>query len=180
MSPYDWAEGKSVNAVAAEDAGLMTASRVAKLIGHGLTATLIAQCCDSSEVHHTSKFFNWTGYYDPAEVADAFGLPRPRGYEAADPEEIDEPDDYAVNALRRHRETEPPGVIYDNASVEWLEWSGTRAHPRAKECKAEGCTVVVKGQTATVTLPDGGKLVKRLSTRGFNFYGKQQEDGHAR
>jgi hypothetical protein len=29
--------------------------------------------------------------------------------------------------------------------------------------------VLVKGQTANITLPDGSPLVKRLATRGFSF-----------
>jgi hypothetical protein len=69
MSGYDWAAGKSNNAVAAEANGKMPASHLAKRIKRhkrfrGCTAGDIARTMDACEWHHSSKFYNQVYYYD--------------------------------------------------------------------------------------------------------------------
>lgn len=73
MAGYDWSEGKSNNAVIAEESGLMTASRLAKWASRwkrfrGCTASDIKEILSPSEWHHTSKFFNRTNYYNPLDL----------------------------------------------------------------------------------------------------------------
>lgn len=77
MAGYNWAEGKSNNAVDAEERGLATATATAKACraaGHkGATSAFIKECALADEWHHTSKMFNKTNYYDVAAVIEWLG-----------------------------------------------------------------------------------------------------------
>ena len=78
MAGYDWAEGKSRNAVAAEGEGLVTRSKITKawLSAAGITAPvgfvrwMVARGLISpTEWHHTSSMFNRTNYYCAQDIA---------------------------------------------------------------------------------------------------------------
>jgi hypothetical protein len=56
MAGYDWNAGKSNNAVAAEEAGMMTASILAKTLRVDTKA--ITDNLRYAEWHHASKVFN--------------------------------------------------------------------------------------------------------------------------
>ena len=78
----------SNNAVAAYDDGLVPASKVP-----GVPAVLIKAHCRPTKWHHSSKNYNRTNFYNPAEVLtncrvewidwSAYGSLRARGYEPA-------------------------------------------------------------------------------------------------
>lgn len=110
-----------------------------------------------SSWHHTSKMYNRTDFW------------------CVDDDALEElTDDILNQAAEKYRsapnnKATPAIDIYRNCVVEWTEWSGTRNHPKATHMEASGCTVSVKGKTATVTLPDGKEFVKRLGTNGFAF-----------
>ena len=81
MGGYDWANGKSNGAVAAEDAGLLPATRMAtrfnKWLGEkGLRPRIsgfwITAYVDASEWHHSSKYYNQVNYYDEKNVRAAW------------------------------------------------------------------------------------------------------------
>jgi hypothetical protein len=144
----------SNNAIAAYDAGLAPASKI-----QGVPAALVRQFRSRAEWHHTSKAFNRTDFYDPAEVRATFGLIAHDDHQA-NPE--------AVAALAKSKAGAPPKT-HSNCRVEWIEWSGSLKRSKATEHAAQGCTVIVKGQTATITLPGGATLTKRLTTNGFRF-----------
>jgi len=161
----------SNNAVAAYDGGLVPASKI-----KGVPAVLVEQFCRYEEWHHSSKAYNRVKFYHTIKVKIVFGIPitdadkaellESYGYA----EEDFEPNPVAVEALKNHKtERKSDGVNYLNCRVEWLEWSGSLKRPTYEERAENGCTVVVKGQTATITLPSGQALIKRLSTRGFGF-----------
>lgn len=83
MAGYNWTAGKSNNAVAAEDEGLVTRSKITR---EWLTAAGIDEkpafikwlaACELiayTEWHHTSKVFNRTRYYAAADIADDLAL----------------------------------------------------------------------------------------------------------
>lgn len=152
MTGYD---GSSMSNRARETyaRGLVPASKVGRV-----PAALVRQFCKPESWHHTSKNFNKTEFFDPAQVHAIFGVV---------PNEMYEPNPGAVRALAEWKQGRKASmsVTHENQVVEWIDWYGKRAHPR----KQVGCLVVVKGQTATVTLPDGRKMVKRVATRGFSF-----------
>lgn len=147
----------SNNAVDAYDRGLLPASK----IGRGIPASLIARHVGHEEWHHSSKHFNEVRFYDPARVLAAFGV---------EPHPDHEPDPEAIAALAAHKaaRADAPNV-HTGCTVEWLDWGGTRKHPRAYPQRATGCTVAIKGQTATITLPSGSTFQKRLTTNGFRW-----------
>lgn len=146
----------SNNAVAAYNNGLVPASKIP-----GVPAALVKEHCRPTEWHHSSKNYNRVDFYDPAEVRAIFGLEVHEDHEA---------DPRAVAALAAHKTgvKKAPDVL-TNCRVEWIEWTGSLKRPTATEMVAEGCKVSVKGQTATITLPTGETLTKRLTTNGFSF-----------
>ena len=77
MSGYNWDCGKSNNAVAAENNGLMTATEMSKWIRSkkhkrysGIQSADIKHEMPVQEWHHSSKFFNKVNYYDPVDLFD--------------------------------------------------------------------------------------------------------------
>jgi hypothetical protein len=152
MAGYD-GFSMSINAVDAYERGLRPASQV----DSRLSARLVEKFCTAAEWHHSSKNFNRVNFYDVAEVLATFGLAVHEDYPA---------DPAAVAALAAPKVE----TVIDACTVRWLDWSGTKKHPKATERSAENCRVSV-GATATVTLPDGSCFQKRVTTRGFRFGG---------
>jgi hypothetical protein len=63
MAGYDWREGKSRNAVSAEEVGMRTGSQLARMIRKGVSAEEIGRVLQNAAWHHTSGHFNRTDYY---------------------------------------------------------------------------------------------------------------------
>lgn len=148
----------SNNAIAAYDAGLMPASK----IGHGIPAELIQKYCRYIEWHHCSSRFNIVEFYDPEKVLATFGLITREDYES-NPE--------AIAALKKYKEDKKKKEVktYENCTIEWLEWGGTRKHPTATECRAEGATVTHDGgQFVKIKLVDGREFKKKIYSNGFS------------
>lgn len=152
----------SNRAVEAYRNGLRPASKIKRV-----PAELIRQYVSATEWHHTSKHYNETDFYDPAEVLAVFGIEQNDDYEV---------DQEAVEALARYKQSkkEVAVEVYENCRVKWLEWSGTRRHPKATECTETGCLVTVKNQTATVQFPNGRTMTKRTYANGF-FFSQSQD-----
>ena len=79
MAGYNWFAGKSNNAVAAEEEGLVVKSKIttAWLQAHGIAEKvgfikflIQAGKIYPTEWHHTSKFFNRTDYYSAEDIID--------------------------------------------------------------------------------------------------------------
>ena len=155
MSGYSPDFSMSNNAIAAYDNGLRPASKIP-----GVPAVLVKKFCRPDEWHHSSKAYNRVNFYNPAEVRAIFGLEASEDFNA---------DPRAVAALADHKAGGAGSETLLNCRVDCIEWTGSLKRPTATVRSAEGCTVVVKGQTATITLPNGQTLTKRLTTRGFHF-----------
>lgn len=91
--------------------------------------------------HHTSSWYNATEFYDVSIPA----LEALTGEDLADAAE---------------RKPAPEEPKEDRWLCEYLEWSGTRKHPKATTCTAEG---VIRGDW--FFLSDGSK--KKVTARGF-------------
>ena len=148
----------SERAAQAYEGGLVPASKT------GVPAKLVEEYCRYAEWHHTSGRYNKTKFYDRHYVRVIFGLDEPT---EDDEEEEILPNPEAIKALADYNDASER--VIENATVNWLEWGGTRTHPRATEYTAEGCTVLIKGNTAKVTFADGGTMTKRLTTTGFKI-----------
>jgi hypothetical protein len=160
---------KSNNALDAESEGRHTASKLARRLGVDTQA--VTDHCSSREFHHTSKWYNATYYYDePALLIEADS-----GLDADDLDD-DEREEAAAKltamradtAARRRSKRKPPEV-WEGCTVTWLEWSGSRAHPKCNERTEKECKVVRKPSTFTyiITMADGRELRKRDGTRGL-------------
>lgn len=166
MTGYSPDFSMSNNAIAAYAEGLVPASKI-----RGVPAALVERHCRAAEWHHSSKAYNRVNFYDPDLVRAAFGLDHDHVCDAecehgcsyrADPA--------AIAALAAHKnDRKAAAAVHENCTVEWIDWIGSLRRPKAIERREAGCTVTVKGQTATITLPNGSTLTKRLSTRGFSF-----------
>ncbi len=166
MSGYN-GFSKSNNACDAESNGRFPASIIAKKIGRGVTADFIVKYCGFAargEFHHTSLYCNRTAYFDLEDIqawvdgddGDEWPADRKRF-------------DVALSEWRIARAK--PTTIHEDVVVTWLEWSGTRSHPTATTCKAEGCRIEDDGrQFVTVHLADGFTFRKKRQTRGFEVH----------
>lgn len=144
---------KSEGAVAAERRGKWPATIIAKKLGVRVAA--IRDLVEPCEWHHTSKMYNRTYYYDLGECKEL----------------LDELKNWKPPAA----ETE----IIEDTTIYYLEWSGSRRHPRAEEIRITGCRVERKDNWCSITTPNGQKIRKNVNTRGFRTENKNgQGDRH--
>ena len=158
MSGYNYEAGMSNNAVSAYNNGLVPASKI-----KGISAALVQKFCRYEEWHHSSGFYNRVKFYCPLCVTIIFGKVPGK----CEDHGVCECDPQAVEALAQSQAVE--SYLLKDQYVEWIEWTGSRKHPKANPRIAENCTIVIKGQTATVYLPDDSRMTKRLTTNGFSF-----------
>lgn len=141
MAGYQDDYSKSNNAVAAENSGRYPASKIAEILGVKIGA--VKALCHSSEWHHTSKFYNSTEYYDLESAQEILA------------------------ELKAWVEPARAVAAWENCSGEYLEWGGTRNHPRAKEIKFTSAAVTRKGDWFTISIPGQAPFRKKKDTRGF-------------
>lgn len=159
MAGYD-GYSMSNNARAARQHGRVPASVLAKQIGRGATAAGVAKVLTPCEWHHTSAKYNRTNFYDLDSAAENL----------AEEREISEHDARAEIEAKiiAASKTNTVETIHTGCTVRWLEWGGTRNHPKATERRAENCTVVDGGKPMlTVIFEDGTTMKKGRDTRGF-------------
>jgi hypothetical protein len=158
MAGYADDFSKSNNALDAEARGLMTASAIARKIGHGATAAGVKVVLRRAEWHHTSKMYNPVGYYD---------------YDAAVEDAAEHGRDVAAEIIAASAKPAATEQTIANARVEWLEWGGTRKHPRATVRQASGCTVTYTGgEFVKVMYALTRTMRKGRETKGFKINGR--------
>ena len=146
MSGYD-GFSKSNNALDAENRGLSTAYAVAKHIGHGATAAGVKAVLKPSEWHHTSKMYNETDYFDfEVDVEEAAGEGRDLAAEIIE-----------VSKIKPQ--------IY-RADVVYLEWTGSRKHPRSAKIEYKNIEVEENGDWYIFHLPTGKIKRKGILSTG--------------
>lgn len=143
---------KSNNAVHAERNGRHPASVVAKMLG--VPSQFVKQCARTSEWHHSSKFYNCVQYYD-LEVIQEW---------------LESEEGMARLEEWKKGQKKKTTTTRVGCRVEWLEWSGTRNHPRATERVADGCAVTDEGGLFyKIKLPDGKTMRKKKDCRGLKI-----------
>lgn len=150
---------KSNRALQAEADGKMTASVLAKRLK--VSTAAVKEFLKPCEYHHTSGWFNCTDYYDEEEL-----LQFARGEKTAEQVEEDIPDLLAQLCAFQAPDKSTREIVA--RKVSWLEWSGSRAHPKATERSAENVKVTLKGQFAVLHLPSGD-LRKKITAHGFSI-----------
>ena len=107
-------------------------------------------CLTYSSWHHTSNHYNKTEFY------------------SLDYDEIEELTDKKIeNILSEYKSEKPIEAVEERWQCAFLEWSGTRKHPKATEVIEEG---VIKGDW--FYRADGSK--KKTTANGFRFIEKIQ------
>ncbi|MFW7524385.1 hypothetical protein ACODM8_09595 [Vibrio ostreicida] len=141
---------KSNNAIAAEEENKFTLTEISKRTK--LHTKTIKKHFDPCEWHHTSSYYNKTDYYDLDEIME----------ELTDEIRLE---DKALKADLKSK----VATVHKGCTAKWLEWSGTRKSPKARECEAVNCTISIKGNRHTIIKPDGTKIVKMEGTKGFSY-----------
>lgn len=173
MSGYLPDFSMSYRAAAARSAGRVPLSGInrAALDAAGLSGLPVAfvrwaaAALGADEWHHTSKRFNKTDFYDLEEVAAELL--------ASGDERLLPPLSEMMARWRQERAAGRTETVHRGATVRWLEWPARRG-ARPVEREESGCVVVVRGASATITLPGGQQFVKRLDTAGFSFRTREQ------
>ena len=143
---------KSNNAVSAELHGRYPASTCARLLGVPLQWVKRQR---TREWHHTSSRYNVTNYYDLELLLETL--------ETSDGQaELAE----VYAELSAQKSAKP--VILTGCTVFWLDWVGTRNHPRVIERSVDNATVTIPaGKFVTVSTPNGRPFKKGRNTKGF-------------
>lgn len=143
---------KSDRAIAAEGSGRFPASAIAAELG--VPTTFISECAPGrGEWHHVSKYANEVRYYELEEIRTW----------------LRSNDGQAERQRWKEQKRTRKTVIYQNATVEWIEWSGSFKHPKARACSAASCDVVDRGgQFVEVKPPNGTIFKKKKTCNGFS------------
>jgi hypothetical protein len=134
MAGYDWMAGMSNNAVVAHESGKMTATQAAKWLSRwfkGCKASHIKACFDSTEWHHTGKFYNQTGFYERDWMLEELSSLEKRRILRRE-----------ILTTKINANTEPEAF---DAKIEYVEWGGSRNYPRKYEYTYDG-KAYIKGQ----------------------------------
>ncbi len=97
------------------------------------------------EWHHTSKYFNCTDYYSEEDALEI------------------------INDLRAWKSPSKDVTVYENCNGSYLEWGGTRSHPKAYEIKFGPVKATKKGDWFILELVNG-KIRKNKNTKGFHLF----------
>jgi len=160
---------KSNNAVDAEANNCFPASILAKKLR--VKTAAIQAVLTPSEWHHTSKHFNATDYYDGALLLEIAASDTPDDFDDDEYAEAKE----QLAALLAWKAPKQDVQVYEDCTVKWLVWSGSRNHPKATEKTVEHCAVEWKGGAfCLVTFADGGTMRKKTDACGFEV---RQEGG---
>jgi hypothetical protein len=126
---YNWNAGMSDRAVEAYSHGKMTAGNVASWLKRkyrwNLIATDVKEHIRYDEWHHTSNHFNMTEFFQKESILEFLSYLENRRL-------------FRKISENRKKENKKTSVVKKyKATIEWLEWTGTRKHPHATECSAE-------------------------------------------
>jgi hypothetical protein len=153
---------KSYNAIEAEKSGRFPATTWVtrfrrKGLFSGITVQIIKDVVQSSEWHHTSKFANATTYYSIENI-----------YESR--QELRE-------AIRQKKETKHIKLAWTKCSVRYLDWGGTRKHPKSIEVFLTDCLVIQTTPKTVQIFTSKSNFSKRIDSNGFSFTHGEPIDG---
>lgn len=154
---------KSNNAKEAESENKFPATTAAKKLG--VTTEAIKTYIPTSEWHHYSSHYNKIYVYD---ITPYLMLKNNSNeiHEFYDEDEIEE----YKNTYKLMKEFSKQSKSIEEkkykADVEYIEWSGTRNHPKANINHYSNITVIEKGQYYTFILPNKSIVRKKIGSNG--------------
>jgi hypothetical protein len=145
---------KSNRAARAEREGRFPASIIAKMLG--VPCAYIKERIKTNEWHHLSGWYNCVDYYSFEDIQVW----------------IESEEGKSDLAQWKEEHSKKTTLIRTGCCVEWLEWRGTRRHPRAVVRREEGCTVEDSGGSfLRIILPNGTEIKKKRDCKGLEIKG---------
>ena len=159
----------SVNMAEAQANNELPASKAASKLGVGVDA--IRDVLSPSAWHHASSYYNKVNVYDINPYLE-LKAGRELSEDVYTPEEIEE---YKQNWEMMKTYPKPDKNVKEYyGTAEWIEWEGTRQHPKAIQHKEENIKIQEKGSFYTFYLPDGNIIRKKIGSNGT--YVTSEED----
>ena len=159
----------SVNMAEAQEENRLPASKAAKALG--VSTQAIKETIPTSEWHHASSYYNKVDVYDINPYLEL------KAGKELSTDEYSEEDiaEYKENWEAMKAFPKPDKSVKQfYGDAEWLEWSGSRAHPKAEEHKETGILIEEKGSFYTFYLPNGTTVKKKIGSNGT--YVKSEEE----
>jgi len=153
MSGYAMDFSQSNNALDAKREGKFPASTCARKLG---VPVEFVRRHHSGEWHHTSKHYNCVNFFDLDHLR-----------EILETEEGQQELCEIKTTLAEKKQVAPE--IIENATGQYLEWSGTRNHPKAHEVTFTGAKATKKGEWWTIEIPGQKAFRKNVNARGFEI-----------
>lgn len=155
---------KSNNAIEAESENKFPASIAAKKLG--VSTEAIRVYIPTSEWHHYSSYYNEVKVYD----ITPYLMLKNNDAEINELYDSDEIEEFKaiyklMKEFTKQEKVNKDGKKY-KANVEYIEWSGTRSHPKANIKQYNNITVIEKGQFYTFILPDKTEVRKKIGSNG--------------
>ena len=159
----------SVNMAEAQANNELPASKAASKLGVGVDA--IRDVLSPSAWHHASSYYNKVNVYDINPYLE-LKAGRELSEDVYTPEEIEE---YKQNWEMMKTYPKPDKNVKEYyGTAEWIEWEGTRQHPKPVQHKEENIKIQEKGSFYTFYLPDGKIIRKKIGSNGT--YVTSEED----
>ncbi len=158
----------SVNMAEAQANGELPASKAASALG--VSTQAIKEVLSPSAWHHASSYYNRVNVYDiNPYLALKEGKPIPEDYE-------DDADEIMANWEAMKNMPKPDKSVEQfYGDAKWLEWGGTRSHPKATEHKYENIKIEKKGSFYTFYLPDGTTVRKKTDSNGTYVVSEEEK-----
>lgn len=159
----------SVNMAEAQANNELTASKAAKALG--VSTDAIREVLTPSAWHHASLYYNKVDVYDiNPYLALKKGLDlTEQGYSDS---EIADIRDNLEKMKKMPKPNQNVEQFIGNAS--WVEWTGTRAHPKSVEHKETGIKIEKKGSFYTFYLKDGTTVKKKIGSNGTSVISEEE------
>ncbi len=135
-----WTKEEILNAVGEIDTNIAD-----KLNGVNLS-TLKSRLLTKSSWHHTSEYYNKTDFYAVDEDLV---------------KNLTDKDIAEMKAQKKAQKSEETSSNKYRGDIAYLEWDGTRKHPKAKDVELKDVNIEEKGSFYVVTDDDGNVLVKK-------------------
>lgn len=158
----------SVNMAEAQANGELPASKAASALG--VSTQAIKEVLSPSAWHHASSYYNKVNvYYINPYLALKEGKPIPEDYE-------EDADEIMANWEAMKSMPKPDKSVEQfYGDAKWLEWGGTRSHPKATEHKYENINIEKKGSFYTFYLPDGTTVRKKTDSNGTYVVSEEEK-----
>lgn len=118
-----------------------------------------------SSWHHTSSMYNRTDFY------------------AVDEDVVEDLTQDAVNEWRNIPPAEKPSTTSYRGAIDYIEWTGTRKHPKANKQRLDNVNIEERGSFYIVTDNDGREILrKKIGSNGtyVTNYDEQERQKKAR